>query len=195
MINKPHKIVILYLLVSISWILVSDYLVSVLSFIADTNSNVFQTGKGLFFVLVTGWLLRLAIKKQQRVLLRYGDQYKSLFHSNPNPLWIYDLNTLKFLEVNDAAIRIYGYSRDEFKSITILDIRPKEDGQRVKKSVNGLSDNYHVSGHWRHIKKNGKGLTVSITSHKIQFDKRECVMVMALDITLRLQQEAKLKTA
>lgn len=191
--GQPQKIVFFYVAITTTWILASDYLVEMLAFICGSNSYALQTGKGFFFVTVTACLLYFGIKKQQKVLLNYGEQYKSLFHSNPNPLWIYDRNSLKFLEVNDSAIRIYGYSREEFKNMTILDIRPDEDRQKVQKSVNELPDGYHVSGNWTHLKKNGKILTVAVTSHKIRFNESDCVMTMAQDITLRVQQEEKLK--
>lgn len=191
--NKPVYIVLLYLVASITWILVSDYLVEFFRFITGFSSNTLQTSKGIFFVSATTVLLHFMIKKQQKVLVNYGNQYKNLFYSNPNPLWIYDRKTFKFLEANDAATRIYGYSREEFKKMTILDIRPEEDRQAVIDSVNAMPDYYHVSGVFRHLKKNGELITVSITSNKIKFNKKECAMVMANDITVRLQQEERLK--
>jgi PAS domain S-box-containing protein len=191
--GQPQKIVFFYLAITTTWMLASDYLVEMLAFIWGSNSYALQTGKGFFFISVTTCLLYFGIKKQQKLLVNHAEQYKSLFHSNPNPLWIYDSNSLRFLEVNDAAIRIYGYSREEFKNMAILDIRPKADRQRVKEFVNELPEGYHDSGNWTHLKKNGKMLTVAVTSHKIRFNERDCVMTMAQDITLRIQQEEKLK--
>lgn len=191
--GKPQYIILLYLAVSISWILVSDYLVEVSAFITGINSNTLQTGKGLFFVFATGLLLYILLRNQYYALDDNREQYKNLFHSNPHPLWIYERKTLKFLEVNDAAIRIYGFSCEEFKKMTILDIRPKEDHEKVLKTVCNLPDHYRFSGVFRHIKKGGEAVTVSITSNKINFNKKECGIVLAQDITVRLQQEERLK--
>lgn len=168
-------------------------MVQVLVSITGIQPVMLQTFKGTFFVLVTAWLLYLAIRKHHRVLLDFGEQYKSLFHSNPNPFWIYDHKTLRFLEVNQAAIRTYGYTQEEFQDMTVLDIRPEEDRQRVKDFVAQVSDKCFTSGKGTLIKKNGKMLTVSILAHKVRFNKRDCVMVLAQDVTVRIQQEAKLK--
>ena len=191
--GRPHKIVFLYLATCLVWMLASNYLVKVAGFITGFDTEVMQVIKGLFFISITGWLLYLALRKQQRDLSEIAEQYRTLFHSNPNPLWIYDINSLRFLEVNQSAINAYGYSLEEFKNMTILDIRPEEDRQIVRQSVNRLTDENHVSERWRHVKKDGKTIKVAITSHKIKFNNRDCAMVMALDITRRLQQGAKLR--
>lgn len=80
--------------------------------------------------------------------------YRSLFETNPLPMWIYDLDSLKFLAVNDSAIHKYGYTRTEFLSMTIHDLRPKEEGGRSGKKVEGLSAAREWGG-WRHRLKNG----------------------------------------
>ena len=193
MVNKPYRIVILYLLISLTWILLSDRLVQFLASVTGVQDLMLQTFKGTFFVLVTAGLLYLAIKKQQKALVDFGEQYKSLFYSNPNPFWIYDYNTLRFLEVNEAAIRTYGYTQDEFKKMTILDIRPEEDHQRVREFISRISDKSFLSGNWTHFGKNGNAFTVSVMAHKLKFNNRDCVVVIAQDVTLKLQQEEKLK--
>jgi PAS domain S-box-containing protein len=69
-----------------------------------------------------------------------------LFGSNPQPMWVFDIETLRFLEVNDAAIRHYGYSRDEFLSMTILDILPPEDAPGIH---HGLERTGRLVERWR----------------------------------------------
>jgi len=59
------------------------------------------------------------------------DQYRLLFEGNPNPMWVYDEETLRFLAVNEAAVRVYGYSREEFLAKTIVEIRPPEERERL----------------------------------------------------------------
>lgn len=117
------------------------------------------------------------------------EQYRILFESNPQSMWVYDLETLKFLAVNDTAVRTYGYAREEFLSMTIKDIRPKEDlnalYSNLKLNVQGLEK----AGAWRHIKKNGAVIEVEITSHDLDFMGREAKLVLVNDITERLRAE------
>ncbi len=120
--------------------------------------------------------------------------YRQLFESNPQPLWIYDLETLRFLLVNEAAVAHYGYSHAEFLNMTIRDIRPTEDVAallehipRLRAAGEGLS----LSGVWRHCKKDGTVFPVEITSHQVVLDGRVARLVLARDVTaLRRTEEA-----
>lgn len=191
----PFKIALLYLLISIFWIVVSDHFIKLLSLTFGGNEDLLQAIKSIFFVLVTAVLLYLLIRKQQHTLHHSEKKYKNLFYANPNPIWIYDVNTLRFLEVNNAAIQNYGYSRDEFMKMTIKDIRPSEDILRLQEAVDNLSEEYQSSGYWHHKKKNGSVMIVAIKSHRVQFNNRDCDMVMALDVTETLEQEEKARLA
>ena len=108
--------------------------------------------------------------------------YRLLFESNPHPMWVYDRETLSFLAVNDAAIRNYGYSREEFLATTIKDIRPPEDIpallEKVARVTKGL--NTTVS---RHQKKDGTLIDVEIVSHTLTFAGRRAELVLSMDIT------------
>ncbi|MCL4528569.1 MAG: PAS domain S-box protein, partial [Chloroflexi bacterium] len=81
--------------------------------------------------------------------------FRLLFDNNPLPMWVYDLETLSFLDVNAAAVELYGYSRDEFLKLRITDIRPPEDVKRVKKHAQARRPRLQHSGEWRHCKKDG----------------------------------------
>lgn len=120
--------------------------------------------------------------------------YKSLyqmFADSPQPMWIYDLETLKFVEVNHAAILHYGYTRDEFLSMTIKEIRPQEDVLRLLNDVAQTVDSYNDAGIWRHLKKNGDIIFVNIKSHEVIFNKRNARHVLAIDITgIKMAQDA-----
>ncbi|TZF84871.1 PAS domain S-box protein [Pedobacter sp. BS3] len=192
----PFIITLFYLLVSVVWIVASDGLIQQMSVTTGLDRELLQTGKGLFFVLITAILLFFFIKKQESGLIISEKQYKSLFYNNPDPLWIYDIKTLRFIEVNQAAINKYGYSRREFRQMTIQDIRPREDQQKLLESVASMhSVGYRVTDYWRHIKKNGEVILVSIRSHKIKFNNQDCVMVMPVDVTDKLKQEEQLQQA
>jgi len=82
-------------------------------------------------------------------------QYRLLFESNPQAMWVFDLATLKFLAVNNAAVRHYGYSRAEFLDMTIKDIRPAEDVPLLEKFLISDSEGVENAGEWRHQKKTG----------------------------------------
>ena len=62
-----------------------------------------------------------------------GAGFEQLFHANPQPMWIYDVETLAFLAVNDAAVERYGWSREEFLGMSIRDIRPQHDVLQVER--------------------------------------------------------------
>src|SRR5687768_9440963 len=81
--------------------------------------------------------------------------FRLLFQHNPQPMWVYDCRTLRFLEVNDAALEDYGYSRDEFLSMRITDIRPAKDVRLFSRGLHGTRSRREWSGPWRHVLKNG----------------------------------------
>jgi two-component system cell cycle sensor histidine kinase/response regulator CckA len=120
-------------------------------------------------------------------------RYRDLFESNPHPMWVYDVETRCFLAVNDAAVRRYGFSRDEFLRMSILDIRPPEE---VPKLLGNL-DQIHSSGVngevWRHRTKDGTLIDVEVSSQSIAFDNRPARLVHAHDLTERRRAEESLR--
>lgn len=86
-------------------------------------------------------------------------RYRELFEANPLPMWVYDLDTLRFLDVNEVACQKYGYSRDEFLAMTIRDIRPPEDVAAMEQSVRLTPAQVFNSGVWRHRLKDGRLIT------------------------------------
>lgn len=118
--------------------------------------------------------------------------FRILFDSHPVPMWVYDLDTLAFLEVNDAAVAGYGYSRDEFLRMTIRDIRPPDEVTALTQSV-AVPDALQRSGPWTHRTKSGALLEVEITSHSLRFSDRNARLVMAQDVTERSRSEAVIK--
>jgi len=112
-------------------------------------------------------------------------RYRLLFKANPHPMWLYDMETLQFLEVNDAAVQTYGYSREEFLSMSIKDIRPEEDHKRLIKHLEKTTDldGFNEAGVWRHRRKNGKVVDMEIISHTLEVDGHHAKMVLATEIT------------
>ncbi|TAK60716.1 MAG: PAS domain S-box protein, partial [Bacteroidetes bacterium] len=118
-----------------------------------------------------------------------SEAYATLFYHHPIPMWVYDLNTLAFLEVNDAAVQNYGYSREEFLSMTLKDIRPPEDIDLLLKDTAKERPTLQYSGEWRHTLKNGKVILVEIRSHTIEYNGRPAALVVATDVTERKRAE------
>ena len=119
-------------------------------------------------------------------------RYRQLFESSPLPLWVYDLQTLRFLDVNEVACAKYGWTRDEFLAMSILDIRPAEDARAVKDSVRDTPASVFSSGIWRHRLKNGEIILVEITSHEMTFMGRATRFVCPIDVTQRVRNEERL---
>jgi len=117
------------------------------------------------------------------------ERYRKLFDWNPQPIWIYDRETLRFLAVNKSALQNYGYTIDEFLSMTILDIRPPEDIAPLLRSVAQMQEGRHKCGVWRHRTKDGKIVMAEITSYSLVFAGRHADFVIAVDVTDRLQAE------
>jgi two-component system, cell cycle sensor histidine kinase and response regulator CckA len=116
------------------------------------------------------------------------DQYRLLFEKNPNPMWVFDAGTLRFLMVNDAAVRHYGYSTEEFLAMSIMDIRPAEDVARlVDVASNGKLQS--EGQRWRHLTRDGRCLEVDVSANPLTVGTRPAILVCALDVTARVQAE------
>lgn len=123
----------------------------------------------------------------------WASSFQLLFANNPLPMWVYDLQTLRFLEVNEAAIVYYGYTREEFLNMTLADIRPPEDVPRLLDDVARERPALQFSGQWRHRRKDGTVFDVEIVSHTLEYAGRAAVLVVAQDVTERRRTEAALR--
>jgi|GEM_PF-1538042 len=150
---------------------------------------------GLLILLMLGIFSTLVSRRRGELLKKSEDKYRFMFDNNPQPNWIYDLETLSFLEVNEAAIQHYGYSKEEFLSMTLKDIRPPEDIPSLLENVNHTRNPLNNSGEWRHIKKNAELIFVEIISHTVIFNGREARHVLIQDITDRRKAEEMHKQA
>src|SRR5208282_3055427 len=122
-----------------------------------------------------------------RDLLNQKDvKFRLLFEDNPLPMWVFDRETLRFLEANHAAVAHYGYTHEEFLSMTIADIRPPEDVPRLKETVAGATG-LASSGQWRHRLRDGRLIDVEVSSHAITHGGRQAVLSVVQDITQRKQ--------
>ncbi|HCA60057.1 MAG TPA: hypothetical protein DEP46_18995 [Blastocatellia bacterium] len=113
------------------------------------------------------------------------ERYRLLFDSNPCPMWVYDRETLQFLAVNEAAVRSYGYTRREFLSMDMTQIRPEEELPRLYQRLAGEIKTMTHPTPWTHRRKDGSTFEVEITSHALEFNGRPARLVMAIDVTER----------
>ncbi len=124
-----------------------------------------------------------------------SENFRYLFQHSPLPMWVFDIGDFRFLEVNDAAVLQYGFSRDEFLTMSILDIRPAEEQSRLKQNLATETAAYQQSTNWRHRRKNGEIIQVDIFTHALLFEGRSARMTVAIDVTKRNQAEEQLRQA
>jgi PAS domain S-box-containing protein len=127
----------------------------------------------------TGNALRTAKEEAERL----GSSFRLLFDGNPIPMWVYDVPSLRFLEVNDAAVAQYGYSREQFLAMTITEIRPPEDAPRVRAALDAMSSSFNRAGIWRHRKADGDEIVVNVLWHRLEFKGCDAAIVAAIDVT------------
>jgi PAS domain S-box-containing protein len=134
------------------------------------------------------------IQARDRALHASEEQYRLLFYANPHPMWVYDPTTLAFAAVNDAAVRLYGYTREEFLAMTIKDIRPASDVPALVESL-AAGPGKGSDTVWRHLKKDGTAIDVSIASSGIEFLGQPARFVLATDVSEQRGLEAQLLQA
>ncbi len=158
------------------------------------NENAYDI-RDLEFLSSVGGHIALAIERRRSedALRKNEEMFRLLFSYNPLPTWVQDNDTQRFVEVNDAAVRQYGYSQDEFKAMTVLDIRTEEE--KIKyldhfKNWNGVG---RYQGNWKHRTKDGKNIEVEITSHQLEYAGRQVRLVVAQDLSERHHLEQQLR--
>jgi PAS domain S-box-containing protein len=139
-------------------------------------------------------------RKEAELRLRESErQYRLLFDSNPHPMWVLDAQTRKFLAVNDAAVRHYGWSREEFLAMTGSDLRAEPRSETAAPShpdaVGQDGERVLSGGEWKHRAKDGRELLVDITFSPIEFQRRPAFLVLAQDVTRTRGLQAQLLQA
>jgi two-component system cell cycle sensor histidine kinase/response regulator CckA len=132
-----------------------------------------------------------ARKKIEQQLLDSERRYRLLFEANPHPMWVYDFETLSFLTANNAAIQSYGYSLEDFLSMTILDIRTPDERQRPNDHLS-KRDSGALPETWKQLKKDGSIIDVEINAFPVIFDGKKAELITATDVTARLRAQCDL---
>jgi PAS domain S-box-containing protein len=117
------------------------------------------------------------------------ESYRVFFEKSPLPMWVLDVETLRFLDVNEAALRVYGFSRAEFLNMTIEDIRPSDDVPRLRETLRSLKPTDRLFGFWRHRRKDGTSFDVEVLSTEVRTLGRRARLVLVHDVTERQRAE------
>jgi PAS domain S-box-containing protein len=136
---------------------------------------------------------RLDLEAANRALASREASYRQMFQSNPHPMWVYDIESLRFLAVNDAAVAHYGYTQDEFLAMSIADIRPPADVPALLAAVAAVPVGFSPAKVFRHHRKDGSTIQVEISSHTINFEGHRAKLVLARDITARRLAEERVR--
>lgn len=190
--KTASQIALLYGLIGLVWITVSDVVIA--QWYGTSEGAILtqaQTIKGYGFVLISSLLLYGLVVYFNRHLRRSTVQYGKFFRENPQPMLVYDAESLRFLDVNEAALRTYGYTKAEFLKRSIRDIRPPEDVGRLERILQ--QDTPHRSGFGRHQTLDGQVFAVKTTSHAIDFKgcKARLVLVAEVDDLVRNEQRVR----
>jgi len=153
---------------------------------------VYDANKQPLMAIVT--ISDITERKRADDLLRSSEErYRLLVESNPNPMWVFDQETLSFLAVNAAAVRHYGYSEAEFLAMTIKDIRPLEDIPALMDNISQQTEGLDETAQGRHRKKDGAVIDVEITSHELMWLGRRASLVLINDVTVRKRFESEIR--
>ncbi|MFZ6025565.1 MAG: PAS domain S-box protein [Bacteroidota bacterium] len=135
-------------------------------------------------------------KKAEEAIRASEERYRNLFFNNPMSIYIWDIETFEILEVNDTAPREYGYSREEFLKLSMLQLRKEEDVPKYReyaKQLAALDPETVTQGVWKHVRKNGDPIFMEIYSQKITFKGRNAVIALANNVTEKIKLEKKLE--
>lgn len=144
--------------------------------------------------IISGEINAPVLQKTIRcALARNGINYKQIFEESPAPMYMYDKETFRFLAVNKACCRQYGFTEDEFLQMTAEQIRPAEDISAFHNARETAPNGYHDYGRWKHLRKNGDVFVVNAYAHDTNFGNKEARLVTAIDVSLALITEQQLQ--
>jgi PAS domain S-box-containing protein len=153
--------------------------------------------RDLEFLDSAGAHIALAIERvrAEESVRKSEAMFRLLFSHTPLPMWVFDTETLQFLQVNEATTRTYGFTENEFRSLSVRDIRPDGDAPSFAAHVEEWKQDGRHQGHWQHKRKDGKSFEVDVISHKLEYAGRGVRLVVAQDVSERLLLEGQLRQA
>ncbi|MEX0959729.1 MAG: EAL domain-containing protein [Burkholderiales bacterium] len=190
---------IAYFAIGVAWILLSDAMVSGL--VADPERlHFWQNIKGWSYVAVTAGALYFVLSTRLRAIVEWrggsgaeAHSYELMFRNHPQPMWVYDLETLRFVDVNQAALDHYGYSREAFLSMTVLDIRPPEEHRKILDYIAAGLPEQAARRNWIHCRKDGTRIEVEVVGGDFRYEGRPARLVTMRDVTEARRAERALR--
>jgi len=160
------------------------------------NENAYDV-RDLEFIDSVGGHIALAIERRraEEALRKSESTFRLLFEHNPLPTWVFDSETLHFLQVNEAAVKQYGYTAQEFASMTMLDIRLPEDRAGFRAQMETWPDTGQYQANWKHMRKDGRAVHAEIISHQLEYAGRRVRLMVAQDVSERQSLEEQLRQA
>ena len=147
-------------------------------------------------VYADGVLSNITARKHAEDSLKQSEERaRLLFAAIPHPAYVFDLATLDFLEINQAAVQQYGYTRDEFLRMKTTEIRPAEEVEKLKRYLEQIHLHRGGMGQWKHRSKDGRIIDVEIHTHILDYDGHKACLVIAQDVTERNRLEVELRHA
>ncbi|HEY3645372.1 MAG TPA: PAS domain S-box protein, partial [Gammaproteobacteria bacterium] len=152
---------------------------------------------GVFFTSRWAQRLRLRMDSETRearaALRRSESNFRNFFENNPAPMLLYDRDSGEYVDVNQAAVERYGYTRSEFLGLTVFDIRPPEDLPKLRAAMRDPSYrslDYRHQGEWRHLTKTGEIMYVDVRVSSLVIDNRALNLVLVYDVSHRKLAQA-----
>jgi two-component system, sensor histidine kinase and response regulator len=134
-------------------------------------------------------------RRAEEAIRTSAKRFRIFFENNPIPTWVFDIESTQFLEVNNAAINHYGYSKEEFLAMHILDIRPQEAVAGLDEMIEAMKTKESNTTQGKHRLKDGTVIDVHISWHNIDYDNHRAVLVVAQDITESKRAQEYLQNA
>jgi len=180
------------LITGVLWNIISEWRLSV-SFQRDSTLTRSDLVYDMVFVLLISLGVFIAIRFYRKQWQDSVSHYKTLFNTSPLPMWIFDIDTEKFLLVNQAMVEKYGYTRKELKAMSPVDIRPAEEVEKFLHDIHLRKSGVQDVGIWKHKKKDGTVFHVRVRTNKIMFRGKECFLVIADDISDLIEKETEIQ--
>ncbi|MBL0103019.1 MAG: PAS domain S-box protein [Bacteroidetes bacterium] len=134
-------------------------------------------------------------KKNEFALQENEKKYRLLFENNPIPMWVLDINTRLIIDVNEAAIQNYGYTREEFIGKSAFELRDENERHRFNKIMKPGDSENSSTGHWLHKRKDGSTIVVEIMAYTLFYDNRPCRLILANDVTEKIKAQHEIESS
>lgn len=178
---SPVRTILIYILFCIIWILSTNALLQWWYHNLSRNMWLGYGIKGALFIIISATVLYRLLQKHKAALLRSEEAYVRIFQTNPSPMWIFQSDNYCFVEVNEAALNAYGYTREEFNKLKLPDLHPAESPGLYPES--DFMNGYRPAGVWQHLKKDGSVMYVEVQSFCTEYQGQSVIVASLNDIT------------